>query len=558
MTLPVPLSVRISTSRSDRHVTADLHELSFRSVVPGGFASARMSLNRPLVRQADELGYYARVYVYDTRSGNTVWEGRLEDPGRSVGAGGEIWDVAAVGPSAHAQDRSVPLIYLDTSLERWRRYGALSSPRSTSTIEELTDNDPALRHLFSIGAGVVTNDAAIWVYRAIWESGQKLAKVFCGVDNGATTADWENRIGTGVGTGGQTARDTTTWSTTRALMYAALGGGNAISNGDNVATLRIVRTGGSVTLGAAGDAWGLFDTVQVLGMRYDADGSEVTSGYGTTSFTNLFVVQVVNDLLGRLLDQYDGANASVEAAYEVIDQLAYPDGVTAAKVLEDMMLLNPNYYWAAWESNSAGLHRFEWRSWPTDVRYEADVVDGYQSTGSAGELYNAVAVRYRDRWGFIRTVRRASTVPVLTDAGLTREAFSDLGDEIASNTNAIQVGDQFLTEHATPPNAGTLTIARPIHDHHGHKMIMPWEIRPGELIRVQGIMANPNTLNVTTRDGVTVFRVTAVDFDAASASATLELDSGPAAAVTTRPLAGRPSTARTLAVMDRNRITRRR
>ena len=58
-------------------------------------------------------------------------------------------------------------------------------------------------------------------------------------------------------------------------------------------------------------------------------------------------------------------------------------------------------------------------------------------------------------------------------------------------------------------------------------MVDPWEIRPGHLIRVRGIQARQDALNATSRDGETVFKVTAVDYSASSASATVELDSEP-------------------------------
>jgi hypothetical protein len=100
-----------------------------------------------------------------------------------------------------------------------------------------------------------------------------------------------------------------------------------------------------------------------------------------------------------------------------------------------------------------------------------------------------------------------------------------------------------LAEHATPPNAGTLTIARPIYDHERGRMVDPWEIRPGNLIRVRGIQPNPNSLNVTDRDGVTVFQIVGTDYDTSSASATLELDSySPTVARALAALSGRGGT----------------
>jgi hypothetical protein len=68
-------------------------------------------------------------------------------------------------------------------------------------------------------------------------------------------------------------------------------------------------------------------------------------------------------------------------------------------------------------------------------------------------------------------------------------------------------------------------IARPIHDILAGRMVQPWEIRPGTLIRVRGILPRPDSLNATARDGLTVFRIVSVEFRASDAAAVLELDS---------------------------------
>ena len=48
--------------------------------------------------------------------------------------------------------------------------------------------------------------------------------------------------------------------------------------------------------------------------------------------------------------------------------------------------------WEVLESNRAGLHRFRLRRWPTDVRYEADTLDGYTSPGGEVDLANSLRV----------------------------------------------------------------------------------------------------------------------------------------------------------------------
>lgn len=527
MSLPIPLTVRLRTARADRHIERDLRSLSFRSVAPGGFASAQFSLDRPLASSPDEIAYYANVYVYDARNGQTVWEGRLEDPDRGVGSDGQIWDIAATGPSAHAHDRRKDYIVIDKSLDRWERDSA--SKRAGRTDTELDDDDnddesPSLVATWSEGMTAVQDDFIRFLYYPIRRAGQKLARVYVEIvnpvnDPGATL--WEDRLVTRA-SGSFDVVDQAGWSTTTHNLAASVGGATPITNGHNRAFIQSHRTGATAAIGDL-TRYSRYKNVVVRALMLEKDGTEDTGPYNN-NWVNAH--GIVHDLLGRFLTQYDGANAVVDSSSTFqIEQAAWPDGVTPAEVLEDLMVLEPTKYWAAWESNSDGKHRFEWRSWPTMVRYEADVTDGFNSPGSAEGLYNAVTIRWRGAKAAIRSRRRTQTVDVLDDAGLIREELLDLGDNIGSFNAALQAGEQFLAEHQVPPNAGTLTVARPIYDHVRGHSVMPWEIRPGHLIRVRGVQPNPNSLNMTSRDGVTVFRIVAHDYDTASASASLELDS---------------------------------
>lgn len=526
MTLQIPLSVRLRTARGDRIVTASVRDLAFRSVVPGGYAACTISLHRPLSVQPDEIDYYATLTVYDARSAETVWEGRVEDLGRGAGADGQIWDIAAVGPSAHAHDRTLPLIYVDRRHDVFKPNQFHKQYVSVDTVG--ADTTPAIRTTVrngsAISLGIVSDLVTIEPYLA----GQKIARLSytwdAGFSGGGTL--WLTRWLTYTGPAGTEVVAASVSPTTSGgtLTAKLVSDGGAIVNGNDVASIDLVKAVSTTTV--TDDAvWLTYWTIVVRTLLLTKAGAEITTGYTADT---VLASEVVADLLGRVLTAYDGANASITTTSYAITQLAYPDGADAAKVLGDLLTFEPDTFWAAWELNPVtGKYRFEYSTWPTTVRYEADIADGFDSPGSATDLYNAVRVRYREDDGQLRTVQRTQTVAALTAAGLTREAFLDLGDELGGAANANRAGDQFLAQHAAPPNAGTLIIGRRILDVTAGRMVDPWLIKPGALIRVRGVLPRVDALNATARDGVTVFRVVGVTYRASTGTAELELDSMP-------------------------------
>lgn len=522
MSIPQPLEVRLRTARADRYVTAELRGLRWRTVSPGGFAWARLTLDRPLTIQPDEIAPFGDLFVYDARDARTAFEGRLEDPARGAGRDGQVWELAAVGPAAHAHDRNVALIYVDRSLGGWSESFLSHREAQLTKTETLTDTPSLVAGIAEGGSMIAVGDAADWQYTPIFEAGMLLGRVSCNGADGIINANAEHRILTRITpSGGGTTRASGTLTTVPYSMVARRG--TEFVTNDDVCNLRAHRINAVASTGS--NAYAEFSAIAVRSVLKDKLGADITTGY---SLTTVLASDIVADLLGRLLPKFDGAGATIATTTHAIEQLAYPDGVDPASVLDDLMLLEPAFTWEAYESNAAGKYRFAWRAWPTTVRYDADVDDGYESTGSAVDLYNAVNVRWTDPRGRIRITRRTQVVPDLDAAGLTREPQPiDLGDNLGSLANAQRVGDQFLAEHKSPPNAGRLVIARPVYDHLTGSTVMPWDILPGYLIRVAGILPRVDALNPSGRDGSTIFKIAAMEYDTGDAQAELELDSYP-------------------------------
>lgn len=544
MTIPVPLSVRLKTSSRDVHITAELDDLSFSSTSPGGYESCTLTLHRPLSFTPGELTTFGRLYVYDARG--VVWEGRLQDPGRTAGSEGEVYQVAAIGGQAHTQDRTAPYIVIDQALERFERTQLTTEhPKGEKRVDEDASENPALWLTAPTGTSWATSASASMKYAAIRDAGQKLGAYNCSGDCGKITLNtWKWRTVTrspgGTGTVGRDV-DMTTAGITQSQQEV----GDSFPDGDDQLEFRLQQIGGATQVPDDG-IWAIFAFFYVVTKLLTKAGVERGASY---NYGDGFVTadEVVEDLLGRFLPEYDGANAVVTAAIHDVDQMAYPDGVTPAQVLEDLIGFESGYTWHVWESDPAtDLFKFEWVLWPLDVRYEADVIDGFSAPASGDTLYNRVQVRWRDQRGNVKTTLWTSGVPALTAAGFNRTAFIDLGDEVSSVGNAVRAGAEFLEQHKNPLNAGRLTISRRIVDNVAGRMVNPWEIRAGALIRVRGVESYPDALNTDGRDGLTIFRIVSTSYSASDASVTLDLDTYA------------PSVARVLSNLAKKPLIRRR
>ena len=521
MTLPVPLTVRVG----DKHVTRQVQSLSFRREAVGGVRSISFSLARPLLELAG-VDPLASVYVYDGRTAKTVAQGRLADTGRSANVDGQRWECVAFGPAQHLSDVTTPLIYVERSIsDGWVRVNNNTPNASIGTAPNPTDTSVFARQgilaSFAEGENIDPFARATLEYRRIYDAGQKIARVAYNWDSGITSADWYTSVI--MGTGGTSA-------TTVGAAAANTGGGSTavgvITNWANVMdTCRIEFVWTNAATVVAPDTWAWFDDVVIRSVLMTANSVELTGAYANY----VLAYEVVNDLLGRLLGQFDRANNTIvnTSGSTQIWSLAYPDGVTPEQVLSDLMEQEPAFRWYTTPDFTGGGYGFRWDLWPTTVRYEATLDDGGSFPVSTQGLYNQVRVRWVDLDGSSRWTLRTKPCAILDASFIVRQAQIDLGSELGSSQAAAAAGDAFLAEHNVPKNSGTLTVARPIRDVLTGAMVQPWEIEAGELVRIKGVEAYPDAFNAATNDGQGVFRIFAVDYTTEGNTATLALDSDP-------------------------------
>lgn len=520
MTLNVPIAISVG----GKHITQMVEGLSFRKEAVGGVSNITLTLSAPLSSFA--LTALDKVLVMDDRSAAVLATGRITDPGRTASADtGQKWTATALGPAMHASDINAPLMVIDQSMDDgWRRVKRANSAGGDigQSTKPTTDTTDAIVAQFSQGKTVDTGDQLAVRYERIRDADMRLGSVAYDWDSGRTDANFAARIlGVLDNTPDGSAATSSNWNTaggSHRIVYTT-----DFTIGRNQFDLEAYYSGAG-TSPTTDRYWASFVNIVIRSLLYDQSGGNQgnASDYVEADW-------VVEHLLGGgWLPQFDGAGASIDrTAAQQIDQMAYPDGISAREVLEDLMALEPALYWTTGPDITGNGYQFFWQTWPTTVRYEATLEDGGDFPTTTTELYNEVLVRWNDRRGRSRSTTRTGTCPILDAAGITRKAVVDVSNELGSISNAQRIGDNFLASHKYPPNAGTLNISRPIRDLSTGRMVDPFEIEPAELVRVRGVESYPDSLNASSSDGQTVFRIWANQYTADVNTATLELDTYP-------------------------------
>lgn len=509
-------------------ITRKLSDLRIRNEDPGGFSSVTLSLHEPL--DSDEVRHFDRVLVYDAQTAEVVGAGRLEDPGKSADEAGEVWELTAIGMGpAHTEDVERGYVAIETHLEGFRRVFRGNGPGSTAEVGSAVGDDEALFFQFPGGMDLVDGTAAALQNNILSETDQNL---------GAYKAEWDcggNQSNTDIqmGTDSDPDNDSHALDTGGGVFNSYISGPSTpIPAGDKKVRVRLRHNTSSVTV-ANDTHWASVTNISIHAQLHEKDGTALVFGAHVYDDRWVRASEIVEDLLGiGRLPLFDGENATVETTTHHINQFAYADPVKVRDLLDDLMTLESGFTWHVWGPSKfdPDLWQFEWIDKSTTIRYEASVVDGFSRPSSAAEVYDEVAVRWRDSRGRTRQTIRTATdagvdVPLLDDLNLSRTASLDLADELGTVENAERAGDRFLIDHAYPPNQGSLRVARPIIDLTAGRMVNPSHIRSGELIRIRGVEAYPDALNASDRDGVAVFRIRSAEFTESDGAADLELDS---------------------------------
>lgn len=492
-------------------ITKQVSGGSFDNTI-NGFRQAQISLSQPLILAPRELQAFSALRITHARTAGVIWEGDLQDPNRSQGAGGPVWDLQALGRISYLEMVERPYIVIDGNPDSWVRAQETTETIRSAQTQVANNPDVGDGLQFSVPDGTFIDNGGNpgyitkMYYPHLQLIGQVLGAVVVGLSvAGKVNANQYQGIYT------STLDDSVTFTT-------ALGS----FSGSWVGTEDVpYLVWGYTTDGYTTDAndWCNFGQVTVRALLHDASGAPETGSF--THLSYVYIDDVIPDLIGSgLAPGLTLGNVEVPVSRHQFKHLAYKDPVTARQVLDDMAILEPGYYPSVWQNSV-----LNWLAFTSVVRYELDADrDEFRYSGSAADLYNAVTVRYINKAGIASYVRRTSTVAVLDDAGLTREAQLDLSNNIGiSDTDAELAGDNFLADHSTVIRGGTVTVSRRVWDNAAARTVHPSEMRAGDIAVIKNVDPNPGSIGATASNGSTAFRVISCSYDIGTGACTVEL-----------------------------------
>jgi hypothetical protein len=479
-----PLTVRLSDGSRDEHVTNWCPRLSFTKQAPGGHHAAQLRLNLPR-DEWPNLGDADRIWLYDRRTGATVWEGYTNAPGTSDQRdAGQGFDLSAYGGMSLASDDRRPSIYLDRDLNAWTRFdnvtpgGTLTSGASPSAFVGTWATGMTLQ--FPAGQPIATGSRVRALYRRLMDSGQRVYSPVAGVGAGKIDTNYQveiiTRTDANLGTGELAA--SANFSTTSSILAPVV-----VTNfplGRNTVEMGIHRSGGATTV-ADDTTWGALMAVSVRPVLLNPDGTDQTT---VANVSYVLATEVVKDLIGRMLPLVDPAASVIATTTTQINQLAYPQAVTARTILDDLSLWEPDIVWEILHTTSGGKHVFNYRAWPTTARYEISTKDGYSKSSSDSGLCNRIAVNWTDEAGQPQTTIASATVDELGSRIRHADPIT-LPAGKGSAAAATAIGAAVLTDINAGADSARAVVRRTIVDLLAGRTVEPWEIEPGYLARVR-------------------------------------------------------------------------
>jgi hypothetical protein len=549
MSLNVPLGVRLfrMSTNIDTHITKWVQDFTFRHTVPGGCASCTIKLRNPSgVNPLDPEKWgslYSRVQIYDTRSAEVLWEGRVEDPAKQTEDGG--WELGVLGSSVAATDVSLPMIYIDNTLENWVPFEADAFQHEKDDATQTLVTRMVEGFVYEVG-----QEYYVWTYVGGNASGFIIGRVGTTYDGSGPNPAADDLFDMLLD---YSAVNVDITAFNLAPVYKANQLPTDFSTADlaNQVYYKIRRRTSNYTITSGDVAVARFIRPVVQAMRIDRNRENyvLAADYNHGDF--IYPWHVIEDTVGRFLNGGWDQGTSLSLSFQEnvpesglvsgfdsfinkdslrrIVNLQWPDGVDAKSILDTMMTVQPEAYWAIWTSRHLNKNvvyvaadeydfdhkfRFEWATWPESWNYFVSTKDGMQSQKDGESLYNMVTMKVTYQGSITPGLSRTHTnmtygdrswgVPEL-EHEFTRSNVIKRESEVGEFDDAVDIAMDEAENTRYVKDTGTITIRRPVYYFDSGKssgwgfsgMVDPWEIRPGKLMRIQDIHPEADAGNMS-------------------------------------------------------------
>lgn len=522
-------------------------DMRFITTTPGGYDtwSATLTWPDPATPPTDVITESAIVHVTDRRNGETVWYGYLDDPGQVDLVGATAFRATATGPRIILERQVRAYATRDQELSNWtwERSWAQSQPSmgdGEGFVAHGADfpTDAPSGHIEMTqpdNSTLKTNAVQRMRYRPIGACADKAAatmkavKVFLSwkASAGSTVNQFEVIVRNLDGTTSQTPYSAN-WATSQADV--------AVQEGVvpwTVAAKQVVigwaYTGAGATRSV--DTWVRVANVAVIMQLLDEFGAALSvseSESGASSPRG-----IMRDMVGRFLNGKVEPGGFTSSSVNQIEHAAWWGGVSAREVADFVQAANPEAWWAVWEPGDSGLPLFEYQPWTAGqgtYRYQVGPQHGTVTLdGGVGELANLALVIYDRSDGVPASLVMTTVVDELDELGVTRSTVLDLsGRGPLSAGSATAIAGQELAKVNADRASGQVVVRAPVLDQWEGRVVQPWELRPGCVVKTQAPRSQPLVpVNYYTANGAGQWRATSVTFDVQSNSATVSLDGGP-------------------------------
>lgn len=492
-------------------------DYTFSSVDPGGFESLSMSM--PIgfnVTPGDEV----RVF----EGSETVWHGRIEDPGRSIIDSLEADQINAVGYGVKYKDNTLQLIYVDSDIGNF--VGSPIDRRIQLAASNFMSSDASVDTAPTNGLPCVrTTLADTWASPVLPVSEVQYDAGF-GNSVSRITGDWSvsSTIGTVAGGADFTYRwllstDSVFTSSDSVSPTGSSGSVNLSASTDTKRIASIQLFFSTTPGGVAGKVYDAYAfNIAIFGKHTLPIRSSVVAG---TTVRGLALSELITDVVSRART---GFTLNVQYNPFLVRQAVYKVPTDFESIISDLSKY-AGWHWGVWEPDNiaSSTPAFHFRAPPASAERVCFLGDCQEIdiTQSYGSIHDQIIVEYTDAYGKPKTATFSQPHPgLMTGDSHTLHLNMGVADDNAAATFARYA---LLLDQSTTRISGTTVLPLSFRDGTPSHLVKAGR----DKIRIINFPFS-KTISGSISERIDTFRVSRVTVNVSSgvARTTIEYDQG--------------------------------